>query len=283
MQGGGSGGNRIDDRTGNDVNSYEQHPIDRRRAGAVVLDSATGAATRRRMLDAALLLVALALAFAALRDAHAGTYKWTDEKGVVHYADKMPAEAVNRANSQLDSQGITYKRTDAALTPEQMRAKYGDTEKQRQALREKEAAERRDNALVASYSKEQDIDLARTRAVATIDGQLQSARVYVAQLTKRQQDLLEKKIAAGSKGAPPAVERELESIDRELLKTNDFIAFKKSESEAVAARYDADKKRWRELVAMAQAEAVREKLNAIPGAQVGGPASTVMPAGASVR
>lgn len=253
-----------------------------RRATAVVRDSAPDAA-RKRVLNAAMLVVALALAFAALRDAHAGTYKWTDEKGIVHYADKMPAEAVNRANAQLDSQGVVYKRTEAALTPEQMRAKYGDAEKQRQGLRDREAADRRDNALVASYSKEQDIDLARGRALATIDGQMQSARVYVAQLTKRQQDLLEKKMAAGSKGAPPAVERELESIERELAKTNEFVAFKRNESVAAAAKYDADKQRWRELVALAQAEAAREKLNAIPGAQVGGPPATVIPAGATTR
>lgn len=259
-----------------DVNTNDQHPMHRRRARATAVAGAPDAA-RRRALDAVMLVAALALAFAALRDAHAGTYKWTDEKGVVHYADKMPADAVNRASAQIDSQGITYKRTEAALTPEQMRAKFGDVEKQRQESREKETAERRDNALVASYSKEQDIDLARGRALATIEGQVQSARVYVAQLTKRQQDLLEKKIAAGNKGAPPAAERELESIDRELLKTNDFIAFKKNEGVTVAARYDADKQRWRELVAMAQADTARQRTNAIPSAQVGGPAPTVVP------
>ena len=262
------------------MNRNAQQPIH----GSRALDDAHCVAARRRVVDAAVLVVALALAFAALRDAHAGTYKWTDEKGVVHYADKMPADAVNRASAQIDSQGITYKRTEAALTPEQMRAKYGDAEKQRQASREKESVERRDNALVASYSKEQDIDLARGRALATIEGQVQSARVYVAQLTKRQQDLLEKKISAGSKGAPPAVERELESIERELAKTNDFIAFKKSEGVAVAARYDADKQRWRELVATAQAEAARQRMNAVPGAQVGGPApSVVSTSGAAAR
>ena len=236
------------------------------------------------MLAALMSLAALALAFTALRDAHAGTYKWTDDKGVVHYADKMPPDVVNRANTQLDAQGMTYKRTEAAQTPEQIRARYGDAEKQRQALREKEAAERRDNALVTSYSKEQDIDLARTRALNTIEGQVQSARVYVGQLTKRQQELLEKKIAAGSKGAPPAVERELESIDRELSKTNEFIAVKKNESSTVAAKYDADMQRWRELVAHAKAEAAREKLSSIPGSQVGNPtAPAVLPTSATPR
>ena len=259
--------------------------MQRRRARAVA-HAGVPYAARLRFLEAALLLAALALAFGTLRDAHAGTYKWTDDKGVVHYSDKLPVEAVNSASAEINSQGMTYKRTDAAMSAAQMRAKYGDAEKQRQAQRDKESAERRDNALVASYSKEADIDLARNRALSTIDGQLQSARVYVGQLTKRQQELLEKKIAAGSKGAPPAVERELESIDRELAKTNEFIEFKKKESLAVASKYDADKVRWRELVAVAQADAAREKekqLNVIPGAHVGSGSASVIPAGASTR
>ncbi|HET9046958.1 MAG TPA: DUF4124 domain-containing protein [Casimicrobiaceae bacterium] len=265
------------------MNRNAHYPTHRRHARATLRVAAPDLA-RRRVHGAVLLLAALALAFAALRDAHAGTYKWTDEKGVVHYADKMPADAVNRASTQLNAQGMTYKHTEAALTPEQIQAKYGDAEKQRQALRDKEIAQRRDNALVASYTKEQDIDLARARAINTIDGQLQSARVYVGQLTKRQQDLVERKIAAGAKGAPPAVERELESIDRELAKTNEFIAFKNDESLAVAAKYDADMQRWRELVTSAKTEAAREKAGSIPAAQVGNTTTTsVLPTSAAPR
>lgn len=237
----------------------------------------------RYVRNATLLVVGAALAFAVLRDARAGTYKWTDEKGVVHYADKMPADAVNRANVELDARGIPLKRTEAALTPEQLRAKYGDFEKQRQTAKEHEDGERRDRALLSSYTREDDIELARTRALATIDGQLQSARVYVAQLTRRQQELLEKKIQSGTKGAPPAVERELEGIESELAKTNSIVAARKKESVIIAAKYDGDKQRWRELQAIADANAAREKerLNGMSAAQLGGAAPNVVPAGAT--
>jgi hypothetical protein len=264
------------------VNSNEQHPIHLRRARAVTRGGAPDA-MRRRALDAAVLAIALALAFAALRDAHAATYKWTDEKGVVHYADKMPVDAVNRANVELDSRGVTFKRTEAAPTAEQLRVKATDVDKLRQAAKEKEDQERRDRALIASYTRAEEIDLARNRALATIEGQVQSARVYVAQLTKRQQELLEKKIAAGNKGAPPAVERELESIDRELLKTNEFVAVKKQEGVATAAKYESDKLRWRELTATPEAGGARDKLGAIPITQVGGPSSGVIPTSAIAR
>jgi hypothetical protein len=215
-----------------------------------------------------------------LRDAHAGTYKWTDDKGIVHYTDKMPADAVNRANIELDSRGLAMRKTEAALTPEQVRAKIQDVEKQRQAAREREDTDRRDRALVSSYTREEDINLARSRAVGTIDGQVQSSRIYVAQLTRRQQELLEKKIQGGAKGAPPAVERELESIEAELAKTNALVAAKKKESELVMAKYDLDKQRWRELQAATVAATERDKVNSMSAAQIGGTAPAVLPTSA---
>lgn len=229
---------------------------------------------KRRIANTMLALAGLALAFAALHDAHAGTYKWTDEKGVVHYADKMPADAVNRANVELDSRGIALRKTEAVPTPDQMKAKYEDVQKQRQRAKEREETDRRDRALLASYTREEEIDLARTRAVGTIDGQLQSARTYVAQLTRRQQELLEKKIQSGAKGAPPAVERELESIETELTKTNALVATKKQESQLVVARYELDKQRWRELQALTDASAAREHnketIHPVSATQIGG-------------
>jgi hypothetical protein len=218
-----------------------------------------------RAIEAALLVTLAALAFGTLRDAHAGTYKWTDDKGVVHYADKMPADAVNRANVQLDAQGRALKRVDAAPSADELRAKVVDVDKQKQAAREQEEAARRDRALLATFTREDDIELARSRALGTIDGQLQSARVYAAQLTRRQQDLLEKKIAAGNKGVAPAVERELESIERELSRTNALIAERRQESATVNARYDADKVRWRQLAAAGETS-----LSTLPPSQVGG-------------
>jgi Domain of unknown function (DUF4124) len=209
---------------------------------------------KRSVLLAGLLLI-LALAYTASREARAATYKWVDEKGIVHYSDKMPPDAVNRAHVELDRQGRQVTKIDRALTPEEIRARAADADRQRQEAKEQEIVARRDRALLASYTREEDLDLARARALTTIDGQMQSARVYAAALTKRQQELNDLKQASGSKGAPPAVERELESVDSELAKTNALIEAKRQESLGVAAKYDTDKQRWRTLKANADAAA----------------------------
>jgi Domain of unknown function (DUF4124) len=229
----------------------------------------------KSVAGAAILVAALVLTFATARDAWGTTYKWVDEKGVVHYADKMPAEAVNRGHIELDKQGIRIRKTDAALTPDQVRAREAEVERQKQAARDRVESDRRDTALVSTYSREEDIDLARSRALTTIDSQLQSARLYGGQLQKRQQELNERKQTAGAKGVPPAVERELESIDSELAKTNALIEVKKRESLAVAAKYDADKQRYRELSPASRAE--EAKMGILSNGQVGGSTVNVVP------
>jgi hypothetical protein len=198
-------------------------------------------------------LLAMAALLAAT-PATAATYKWVDDKGVVHYSDKMPPEAVDKANVELNKQGIPVKRTEPAPTLEQRRAKAADEERQKQLAREREVVDRRDRALMQSYTSEQEIDLARSRALATIDTQVQSAQAYSAQLVKRRAELDAKRKSFGDKAAPPAFEREMESIAEELGKQDTLISEKKREAIAVQARYDADKARWKELRAIAQAK-----------------------------
>jgi hypothetical protein len=229
----------------------------------------------KRSVVLAVLLLLLALAYTASRDAHAVTYKWVDEKGIVHYADKMPPEAVNRGHVELDKQGVQFKKTDRALTPDEVRARADDVERQRQETKEREVLARRDRALLASYTREEDLDLARQRALTTIDGQLQSARVYAAALVKRQQEIVEKKQSYGNKPVPAVLDREIESVEGELAKTTTLIETKKQESLGVAMKYDTDKQRWRMLRANA------DLAGTIMTSQGGGNAVNVLPTSAT--
>jgi hypothetical protein len=210
--------------------------------------------------DVLVLTAAAALALAG--SALAATYKWVDDKGVVHYSDKIPPEIVDKGSTELSKQGVLVKRTDPAPTAEQRRAKAAEEERQKVIAREREVVDRRDRALLQSYTSEDEIDLARNRALSTIDSQLQSAQAYSVQLTKRRQELDKNRKAFGDKPVPPAIDRELESIGSELAKQDTFIAEKKHENAVVTARYDADKQRWRELRAITEAREAREARDA---------------------
>jgi hypothetical protein len=209
-------------------------------------------ARRDRLADGfalAAMLVAMGSFLAGAGDARAATYKWVDEKGVVHYSDKVPPEAVDRGNVELNKEGIPVKKTDPALTPEQRRALEQEAERQRNAERAREEIARRDRALVASYTSEAEIDLARNRSLQTINNVLLSSQAFSEQLNKRKIDVEAKKAESQGKPVVAVLDRELESIEAELARQAELIVQKKRESEMVTAKYDADKKRWRDLVA----------------------------------
>ncbi len=194
------------------------------------------------------LLVAVATLFAS-GATRAAMYKWVDEKGVVHYTDKMPPEAVDKASVELNKQGVPINRTDKALTPEQRRANEQEAERAKEAARAQEEINRRDRALVSSYTSEAEIDLARNRSLQTINNVISSSQAFSEQLNKRKADVETKKAESQGKPIVAVLDRELESIDAELARQSDLIAQKQKEVVAITAKYDADKQRWRELVA----------------------------------
>jgi len=195
------------------------------------------------------LLVATTALVAMCGTAGAATYKWTDDQGVVHYSDKVPPEAVSKGATVLDKQGRPVKKIEPAPTPEQLKAKEAAEEDQRARARVEQDQARRDRALMQSYTTESEIDIAKGRALSTLDAQIKSAQVYSADLTRRQQELKKRKASFGDKPIPIDLERDLTNVDIELSREAALIKQKTEEVAAVTAKYDTEKKRWQEIKA----------------------------------
>lgn len=204
---------------------------------------------RGGLLAGACAVAACALGTSAL----AATYKWTDEKGVVHYTDKIPPEAVDRANVQMNKEGLPVRKMDQALTPEQRRAKEQEEERRKAGAKQQEEVARRDRALLASYTSDAEIDLARARALNTIDAVMQSSKSYSEQLERRKADINQKAAPyrANNKPVPVVYDREIENINQELARQTELMEAKRKEMAAVQAKYDADKARYQALKAAA--------------------------------
>jgi uncharacterized protein DUF4124 len=199
------------------------------------------AAARATIVFAAMVCTGVALA--------AGTYKWTDEQGVVHYSDKAPPETPAKGATVLDKQGRAVKKIEPPLTPEQLKAKADEDERQRALAKAKDEQARKDRALMQSYTSEDEIDIARGRAVSTIESQIKSAQAFSADLTRRQQTIAKQKAGYGAKPIPIELERESASVDSELSRQTVLVRQKQEELALATAKYDTIKQRWREIVA----------------------------------
>ena len=158
---------------------------------------------------AALACGAAACALGAGGALAAGMYKWTDDKGIVHYSDQMPPDAVNKGTTVFDKQGRPVKKIEAAPTPEQLKAKELEDERLKATSRQRDEQMRKDMALLQSYTSEDEIEFARARAISAVTNQIKAAEGYIADLTRRQQELEKQKAALNGKPVPAALENEL--------------------------------------------------------------------------
>ncbi len=193
------------------------------------------------------LLLPLLLAVAAL-PAQAKLYKWVDENGKVHYTDTLPPASASQGNAELSKGGSVVRKTESA------------EEKRKRLAAEAEAAERRkvaaeqarkDRALLATFTSEKEIDLARDRALEHHNLLIKSAQARLKQLEPSSKELGEK-IAAASKTGKPVPDHLRQQHEAKLAEVEEARRTIKTNEEAmvkVRERYEAEKLRFRELTA----------------------------------
>jgi len=196
------------------------------------------------MLSGRLLLLLLCAAAAAAPAAAQKLYKYTDPAtGQIVYTDKLPPNAAGKANEQLSPQGTVVRRTDAALTPEQIAAK--EAERKRRIEEELAAKEekRKNMALLNTYPNERDIDEARARALKANEEAVKEAERRVAEAQKRKQTLAAEAEFYNKRPMPAQLKQEIRTNEVEIQSQTELLAKKKQEIEAINARYDKDLRR----------------------------------------
>lgn len=195
------------------------------------------------------LLTIIFVGLALSLPAQATLYKWVDEKGKVHYGDTIPPEYAKRGNAQLNKSGQVVKKISPALTPEQLKAR-DEAEVKEKA--DKEAAaeqQRRDKALLATYTTVKEIDLALQRHLGQMDVQIKSNQLRIKSVQARYDGL--KKQEAGfeqrKKPVPPDVVSDIKKTEHEFGHFRQNIAKLEKEKEGMRNRFSTDKARFREL------------------------------------
>lgn len=194
------------------------------------------------MLRYGLMLLALTTTVQA-----GGLYKWVDEKGQVQFSDKPPPPQNLQKGSleQLSKRGIVVKKIDPLLTPEQQAA-----EAKKKELESQEAEQRRrDNALMKSYTKPEEVDLLRDRALEVLDGEIKSftlqrktADTHLARVNERIASFEQRK-----KPVPPDLLEEKQRGIEEVQRIDSYLKSKEQEKVAIRTKATEDKKRLIEL------------------------------------
>ena len=169
-------------------------------------------------------------------------YKCIDSAGKAYYSDKLNPDCGQ--TSELNRQGVVMPKKKEAAGPVPPKADTAAATPK--AAKEQE---RRDQALIATYTSEEEIDAARDRSLAipaqgtkAVEAKLETANDQLAGL-KKQADTL----AAQQKPLPAHLIEEVSASQKQIAKLEADIAQRKAQSDAIRAKYEADKKRFREL------------------------------------
>lgn len=160
--------------------------------------------------------------------------KWVDSRGITHYGDKLPAQEAGRNNSEMNNQGIVIK-------------KNAVSDKKNDVIdQQKLEQERKEKILLASYTKPEEIDLARDRNLQLDQAALQALtqqKINIANRTTRNNKTAEA-ILARKKPIPPYLSDELKLAKTESANIDKQLAQRKLSMQATLRHYAEEKARF---------------------------------------
>jgi len=192
------------------------------------------------MIKTRILFAVMALFAIFSTGAEAKLYKWVDDNGETHYGEVIPPEYADKNSVQIDK-GQEVKKPEKSTDSTAKGAAEDPAESEQR---------RRDQALLGTFSSESEIDLARDRNLQQVDARTNSIQTRL----KTAQDDLDgyqsEKDAAVKAGKPVhnILQEEIDQATAKLAKLQDELVKNQTDAAAIKARYDADKKRYHELI-----------------------------------
>jgi hypothetical protein len=217
--------------------------------------------------------VALLTCAGLLSSPQAQLYKWTDANGKVHYSDTVPPEANDGARKQLSSEGVVRGQVERALTPEERRAAAVKADADRKAREIVEERERRDRALVSTYTSLADFDRVRDRALGVLDAEINGLTSQLTGLNNKRAELTKQIEATGKRGPSAKLVNDAKSLDADIVSVGGFESRKIRDRGEMAKNYATERARLADLMA-AQAAATNATNAANPPAAPGNSART---------
>lgn len=183
----------------------------------------------------------------------AGLQKWTDEKGQVHYGDRVPQKYLGQERSTLNKQGVVVKRYPRMMTEEEREQQKVEQDKAASIKRAQmiEARKRalRDRVLLDSFTTERDLIIQRDARVEAVDSQMQLTESIIKDHEHKMESIKKRiaEIEASNRKVPDNLRKELTSVGMQLETHYQYVQDKSVERNEIIKSFDIDIERFREL------------------------------------
>lgn len=188
-------------------------------------------------------------------------YRWVDKDGTVRYTDQLPPEAAKDRREELNSQGITVKTTERALTPEEKAEKEAREREEAKEREREEELKKRDAMLTGAYPTEEDLARAYKERFDLVEQSLESARASIRAQERSQAQLLAHAASLEREGKP--VDKKtidsIATVRAQVDQQREFLGRREAEKEQLQKEYDVILARYRELKGITPPDADADK------------------------
>jgi hypothetical protein len=177
----------------------------------------------------------------------AKTFCCLDESGKRVCGDAPPPQCVKRGYQEYNAHGVLARQHAPPLTAEERAQRAAEAARKKEAERQAAEQDRRNRALLASYSSVQDIDAKRERATTDTQAAIHTAEERVAAALAKKAKLDGEAEFYLKRPMPETLKAQIRENDHELQAAQAIIEEKKQDLVALAARFAEERRRYLQL------------------------------------
>ncbi len=181
---------------------------------------------------------------------------WTNDEGVRECGDAVPPEYAQDSHEELNKRGITVDRRARAKTQEEIEAEKRRQEKINEEKRRTREQAERDRVLLATFTTEEDLLLARDSRLQAIEARITHTRQLIAKLEQTRETLRSEAAnhELSGKPIPAGLQSDLTDVERQIESLRDNIQRHEDDKEALREKFARDLARYRALRAKQDAD-----------------------------
>lgn len=205
------------------------------------------AAARRGAAFAALLLAGAAGYAQAPPPLSAPIYSCV-ANGRTYSGDRPPPECVNSDIRELNRDGSVRRVIPRPMTQEEQKARALEAKKRLEEEERVLAQRRRDRSLLEAYANEGEIEAARVKALETSNEVIRRSQARIERMDAERKRLDEESEFYRKRDLPDTIKRAYANNEQEKAAELNIVREARAEMQRVNDRFDAEKKRFRELL-----------------------------------
>ncbi|MDH5209346.1 MAG: hypothetical protein OEW34_11950, partial [Burkholderiaceae bacterium] len=168
--------------------------------------------------------------------------------GRTYSGDRPPPECANSDLRELNKDGSVRRVIPRPLTVEEQRARAAEVKKRIDEEERALAQRRRDRSLLEAYASEEEIEAARVKALDTSNEVIRRSQARLDRMEAERRRLDEESEFFKKRDLPDTIKRSYANNEQERAAELKIVSEALLETQRINERFEAEKKRFRELI-----------------------------------